>query len=161
MDKRSEVTYGYLPAETAVNVYFALGYPEVTESILVQGMLILRAAYWAEKFTGYQGYLNLVNRMPWTDDNYITYSPGGFEYGAEVSTQEMVNTWNYVQGELTQLQRRDMQVFQERNPLIELGQRLVESGAIEIPVERTEQGEYFLGEPRIMDRQDFEAITKP
>jgi hypothetical protein len=159
LDKRSEVTYGYFPVETAVNVYFALGYPEVTESMLLKGMLILRAAYWAEKFAGYQGYLNLVNRMPWTDDNYVTYSPGGFEYGAEVSTPEMVSTWNYVQGELIQLQRRDVQVFLERNPLIELGQRLVESGAIEIPVERTEQGEYFLGEPRIMDEGSFESAV--
>jgi len=159
LDKRSEATYGYFPVETAVNVYFALGYPEVTESMVLKGMMELRTAYWAEKFVGYQGYLNLVNRMPWTDDNYVTYSPGGFEYGAEVSAQEMVNTWNYVQGELTQLQRRDMQVFPERNPLIELGQRLVESGAIEIPVERTEQGEYFLGEPRIVDEGSFESVV--
>ena len=158
LDKRSEVTLGYFPVETAVNVYCILGYPEVTESMLVKGMLILRAAYWAEKSVGYQGYLNLVNRMPWTDDNYITYSPGGFEYGAEVSAPEMVNTWNYIQGELIQLQRRDVQVFPERNPLIELGQRLVESGAIEIRVERTEEGEYFLGEPRILDWKSFEAI---
>jgi hypothetical protein len=154
-DKRSEVTYGYLPAETAVNVYCALGYPEVTESKLVKGMLILRAAYWAEKFAGYQGYLNLVNRMPWTDDNYVTYSPGGFEYGAEVSAQEMVNTWNYIQGNLDQLLPADVPIFMEKNILIELGKKLIESGTIEIPMQRTPEGEYFFGEPQIMDIDAF------
>jgi len=156
LDKRSEVTYGYFPVETAVNVYFALGYPEVTESMLVKGMLILRAAYWAEKFTGYQGYLNLVNRMPWTDDNYVTYSPGGFEYGAEVSTPEMVSTWNYIQGNLDQLLPADVPVFMEKNILIELGKKLIESGAIEIPMQRTSEGEYFFGEPRIVGRKSLD-----
>ncbi|MCX5886117.1 MAG: zinc dependent phospholipase C family protein [Proteobacteria bacterium] len=156
LDKRSEVTYGYFPVETAVNVYVSLGYPEVTESMLVKGILILRAAYWAEKFAGYQGYLNLVNRMPWTDDNYVTYSPGGFEYGAEVSAQEMVNTWNYLQGELDQLPLRDMPVFVERNILLELGRSLLESGAIEIPMQRTSEGEYFFGASRIVGRKSLD-----
>jgi hypothetical protein len=136
-----------------------LGYPEVTESMLVKGMLILRAAYWAEKFAGYQGYLNLVNRMPWTDDNYITYSPGGFEYDAEVSAREMANTWDYLQGNLDQLQLKDMPVSPERNIFFELAQCFLESGAIEIRVQKTEQGEYFFGEPQVMDWESFEFIV--
>ena len=159
LDKRDEATYGYFPVETAVNVYFALGYPEVTESMLVKGMLILRAAYWAEKFAGYQGYLNLVNRMPWTDDNYITYSPGGFEYGAEVSAQEMVNTWNYIQGNLNHLQSADAAAFTESDILYELGRSLLESGAIEIPAHKNQRGEYFFGEPQIADTIKFLKIV--
>jgi hypothetical protein len=161
LGKREEVTYGYFPAATAIEVYSIMGYPEVTESMVLKGMLILRAAYWLEKTVGYSGYLNLIQGMPWTDQNYLSYAPGGFEYDAEVSAPEMVNTWNYIQDDFNQLQLRDMPVCVESDILVDLGRRLLESGAIEIPVERTEQGEYFLGEPRIVDRQGFESITKP
>jgi hypothetical protein len=122
-------------------------------------MLELRAAYWAEKFIDYQGYCNLVNRMPWTDDNYITYFPGGFEYDAEVSALEMMNTWDYLQGNQDQLQLKDMPVSPERNILLELAQSFLESGAIEIRVQKTEQGEYFLREPQIVDREIFEFVV--
>jgi hypothetical protein len=47
----------------------------------------------------------------------------------------------------------------EKNILIELGKKLIESGAIEIPVHRTEQGEYFFGEPMILDRKSFESVV--
>jgi hypothetical protein len=151
LGKKEERIYGYLPANTAAHVYAVMGYPEVTESMLVKGMMELRAALWAEKLVGYQGYLNLVQRMPWTDQNYVTYSPGGYEYDAEVSVSEMTNTWDYLQGELNQLQPEDVPIFQEKVNFGYLGQSLLDSGAIEMPVRRTEQGEYFFGEPIILD----------
>jgi hypothetical protein len=155
LGKKNAVTYGYLPAATAANVYSIMGYPEVTESMLIKGMMEVLAFIWAETLVDYRGYLTLIHRMPWTDDNYITYSPGGFEYGAEVSTPEMVSTWNYIQGNLDQLLPADVPVFMEKNILIELGKKLIESGAIEIPMQRTSEGEYFFGEPQIMDIDAF------
>lgn len=159
LDKRSERTHGYFPVETAVNVYSSLGYTEVTESMLLKGMLELRAAYWVEKLVDYQGYLNLVHRMPWTHDNYIIYSPGGFAFNAEVSAPEMVNAWNYIQGNLDQLQLKDIPVSSEKNIFLELAQSLLESGAIEIPMQKNQQGECFFEEPKIVDWENFKYIV--
>jgi len=158
LGKRNEITYGYLPVSTAVNVYSLMGYPEVTESMLVKGMMEVLAFIWAEKMVDYRGYLALIHRMPWTNDNYITYSPGGFAYGAEIAAPEMVSTWNYIQGNLDQLQLKDMPVFSERDIPIVLGQSLLESDAIAIPTHRSKQGEYFFGEPRIVDPDTFREI---
>lgn len=52
-----------------------MGYPEVTESMLVKGMKELRAVYWGEKFLGEGDYLDLVNLIPWTDANHLSYAP--------------------------------------------------------------------------------------
>jgi hypothetical protein len=160
LGKRNEITYGYLPVSTAVNVYSLMGYPEVTESMVVKGMLILRSAYWLEKTAGYAGYLNLIQRMPWTDQNYLSYAPGSFEYDAEVSVPEMVNTWNFIQGDLAQFQPEDIHFFTEKNILCDIGQSLLESGAIEIPVQRTSEGECFFGEPQIVDTIKFLKIVR-
>ena len=160
LGKWDDVMSGYCPAVTAVRVYATMGYPDVTEAMVVKGMLMLRAGYWLEKIMGYRVYLSLVKRIPWIDANYLSYVPGGLEYDAGVSAPEMVSTWDYIQDRSVQLMPDNVPVFRENGTFLSLGQRLLESGSIRIPLTRTPEGEYFFGEPQTANPDRLLEILK-
>lgn len=67
----------------------------------------------------------------------------------------MINTWEYIKGNLDQLKTIPSPACAEENTRPEPARELFRSGATVIPVRKNEHGEYFFGEPRIKERVNF------
>ncbi|KPK67051.1 hypothetical protein AMJ82_11340, partial [candidate division TA06 bacterium SM23_40] len=89
----------WVPVGTAEAVYERVGHPEVTRNEMISGMSIVRAGYWAAKQVGPFLYWYAKSiLLPWSNECYVDYVPGGVADCAVVSADEMMAVWDFLQG---------------------------------------------------------------
>jgi hypothetical protein len=145
----NETDEWYVPARTIRRVYSLLGYPGVTGAMIVEGMVVLRAGMHAEQQAGFLSYLLLRGLLPWTHENYMTYTPGGIEDQAAASAWENQVTWDSIHGMYTLPALRQPPPHPERSAVVEMGRKLLKEGRISVPVEYLDDGSVLIGVPEV------------
>jgi len=139
----------YAPTRTVVSVYHLMGYPEVTGSMVVEGLQIIRAGMAAERGLSFLTYLLFVGLMPWTHDNYMSYSPGGIRDDAAFSADEDQATWDRIQGRAVASPSAHSAPQAEKSVIYQIGRELLRSGKIRVPVRYLDDGSAIIGIPEV------------
>ena len=153
-----ENPFWWLPADDLVEIYVAVGHPEVSAEALAAGTALEHLAVMLEDTLGWTLYLPGLLRLPWTHANYMDWWDGGVRDGAAESATLSQDFWDYTHGEETAYARLgSLQLEHERNPFIALAAELVRRGIVEPRWRRVDGGIEFLPE-RIHDPVQYDLL---
>jgi hypothetical protein len=149
----------WIPADDLVAIHQLAGH-NIQRGGIIRGTTIQRIAFLIENVAWVFAEETASDMLPWTRDNYLTWHDGGVANGADLSAQRMQDLWDEYQviavsmpggGNNTASTHHLHEDHVPRQLWLEAAQRLLEQGAVTVPVQELANGAVELGNPVVVD----------
>lgn len=149
----------WIPADDLVVIHQLAGHSVMRGGIL-RGTTIQRIGFLIENVAWVFAEETAAEMLPWTRDNYLTWHDGGLINGADLSALRMQDLWDEYQAiAASQPNGGKNNVFTHsvhqdhipRQLWLEAAERLLDQGAVRVPVKELVNGAVELGTPVVVE----------
>lgn len=150
----------WIPADDLLAIHQLAGHNHIKRGGIIRGTTIQRVAFLVENVAWIFALDLATEQIPWSRDNYLTWWDGGLINGAELSATRLEELWDEYQA-IASARPNDgnssapiHDLHDDHVPTqlwAEAAARLLQEGAIQVPVTETANGAVVLGRPVILD----------
>jgi len=156
----------WIPADDLLAIHQLAGHNHIKRGGIIRGTTIQRVAFLIENVAWIFALDLATEQIPWSRDNYLTWWDGGLINGAELSATRLEELWDEYQA-IASARPNDGNVSAPIHDLhddhvptqlwAEAAARLLQEGAIQVPVTEAANGAVVLGRPVILDGKALAA----
>ena len=162
----------WVPVRDLLQVYHRMGKDQYTAAEIIHGNQVISVIGTAERVIALPAYLYLQFKMPWTANNYYTWSHGGIKNNELQVISYQNELWQYLHGQTVQHARLPPDNSQSRSvtiassphtmssksTAIELATTAIMIGAVSAKVRENIDGSVDIQPPEITNQSDYQNL---
>lgn len=145
----------WIPVGDLAQVYWNLGYSELTTREIERGVTMLHTAIFMEDHFGWLIYLPMKLQLPWTNANYMDWYDGGVRDDAVETARRLQELWDYKEGNdpASRFTAPEGNAH-PRDALAALAAQMIHDGIV-VPRVETQGSAFIIREPWVVDRAEL------